>query len=58
MPNALKLVFAVLLFALCLPTQSAAPDESAKPVELQKMKANGALGVRARECHPLALTSC
>ena len=36
MPKALKFVFAVLLCAFCLPTQSAAPDGSAKPVVLQK----------------------
>lgn len=36
MPNALRLVAAVLLFALSLPTQTAAPDKSAKPVVLQK----------------------
>lgn len=36
MPNKLKLVFAVLLCAFCLPIQSAAPDGSAKPVVLQK----------------------
>lgn len=35
MPNAIELVFAVLLCAFYLPTQSAAPDGSAKPVVLQ-----------------------
>lgn len=36
MPNASRLVFAVLLSAFCLPIQSAAPDGSGKPAVLQK----------------------
>jgi mannose-6-phosphate isomerase-like protein (cupin superfamily) len=36
MPDALKLLVTVLLFAFCLPSQTAAPDEGAKAVVLQK----------------------
>ena len=36
MSNALKLLFPVLLCALCLPAQTAIPDKEAKPLVLQK----------------------
>lgn len=36
MSGVLKLLFPVWLCALCLPAQTAAPDESTKPIVLQK----------------------
>lgn len=36
MPNAFRLLVTVLLYALCLPAQTSAPDEAAKPLVLQK----------------------
>ena len=48
MSGVLKVFPLVLLSALCTPAQKAAPDDRAKPVVLQRMRANFALAGLAK----------
>jgi hypothetical protein len=58
MSNAPQLPMVLLLYALCVPAQSPAPDASGKAVVLQKDEGDLALAVRVKGLLRPAAISC